>query len=100
MSVKKCDACGYEDLNVSHFCYLSGGKVATLVDSDLLKDLREEAPENQAKSRVTFVCYRCAGEKVQGKATFYEHEKGGPQQPLPEVGVFGILGAAEPGESG
>ena len=37
--VKKCDRCGYESVNISHFCYIADGKIAALPDKDLRKAL-------------------------------------------------------------
>ena len=34
---KKCDACGYENFNISHLCYVDQKcKAATMVDADLI----------------------------------------------------------------
>ena len=76
--VKKCDRCGYESLNISHFCYISDGKIETLPDTDLRKALGIETKENQTRTSVSFCCFTCAGEVTKGDAWYFQKPAGGP----------------------
>ena len=70
--VKKCDRCGYESLNISHFCYISDGKIATLHDQDLREALGLQKKANQTLRSVSFCCFTCAGEVTKGDPWYFQ----------------------------
>ena len=75
---KMCPFCGYSNPNISHYCYIEGDRIATLVDPDFqtamphmdnVSDLADTQPCH-------FVCYKCAGRAANEN---YEHPtKDGP----------------------
>ena len=69
---KRCPLCGYSNPNISHYCYIQGSRIATLVDPDFKTAMphMENVSDLADTQPCQFVCYKCAGRAANEN---YEH---------------------------
>ena len=78
MPDKLCTICGYTNPNISHYAYVQGDQIATLVDPDFQTAVphMENVSDLASTTPCQFMCYKCAGRST---GENYDHpERNGP----------------------
>ena len=93
---KVCSVCGYTNPNISHYVYIQGDRIATLVDRDFQKAMphKEDCSNLATREMCEFVCFRCAA-RATGE-NFDHASNGGPNTKFKKLSVRCLKSMAYP----